>query len=199
MKLILASSSPRRRELLGLITSSFEIIAPDIDEDTDHVETPRQYAERMAFLKASAVRIEPHSTRREPCLIISCDTIVTIDGRIIGKPLDFNDAFRTLRSLSGRTHRVITSLTLRIEDSSPEILTASETTDVTMKDLSDETITEYLSMIEYHDKAGSYALQEHGDMIIDSVRGSVSNVIGFPLRLFLQMTQKKKILDGIGP
>ncbi len=199
MKLILASSSPRRRELLGLITSSFEIIAPDIDEDTDHVETPRQYAERMAYLKASAVHIEPLSARREPCLIISCDTIVTIDGRIIGKPLDFNDAFRTLRSLSGRTHRVITSLTLRIEDSSPEILTASETTGVTMKDLSDETITEYLSMIEYRDKAGSYALQEHGDMIIDSVRGSVSNVIGFPLRLFLQMTQGKKILDGIGP
>ena len=192
MKLILASSSPRRRELLGLITSSFEIIVPDINEDVDHGESPLRYAERMAFLKASAVQTGPVDTGSSPCLIIACDTIVTIDGRIIGKPVDFNDACGTLRDLSGRTHQVITSLSLRIENAAPEIITGSETTNVTFRELSEDTISRYLNIIHYSDKAGSYALQEHGDMIIDRVQGSVSNVIGFPLGLFLRMTHRKK-------
>lgn len=199
MKLILASSSPRRRELLGTITSSFEIVIPDIDEDAGHGESPLRYAERMATQKASAVRTDSCDTGAAPCLIVACDTIVTIDNRIIGKPRDFSDAFSTLKRLSGRTHRVITSLSLRIENTYPETVTASEITNVTFRGLSDDTITGYLNMIHYRDKAGSYALQEHGDMIIAAVSGSVSNVIGFPLRLFLRMTQEKKILDDLAP
>ncbi|HPQ53761.1 MAG TPA: Maf family protein [Spirochaetota bacterium] len=199
MRLILASSSPRRRELLGIITSSFEIIAPDINEDTAHGETPLQYAERMAFLKASAVRIAPCNSGAPASLVIACDTIVTIDGRIIGKPVDFSDACGTLRDLSGRTHQVITSLSLRIEHAAPEIITASEITNVTFRELTEDIISRYLNTIHYNDKAGSYALQEHGGMIIDRVEGSVSNVIGFPLGLFLRMTHRKKILDDIGP
>jgi len=189
MNIILASSSPRRKSILSGMFGSFSVLPPSIDETHHPDETPTAFALRIAEEKCRAV-LESLPVRKRPALIIAADTIVTIDGRIIGKPADFNDAVRMISELSGRTHRVITGLSLtragnNEADSGP--LTASEVTEVSFRRLDHDGIISYLNNIEYLDKAGSYAIQEHGSMIVEGYRGSVTNIIGFPLRLFFSM------------
>lgn len=191
MRVILASSSPRRREILTKLFGDIEIMSPDVDESPLPGEDPVRHAERVSGLKAMASLEETaHSGDEE--LIIASDTIVTMDGMIIGKPLDYSDAVRTITSLSGRTHSVITAITLVYRAVNPVMITSSEETGVTFKPMDENAIRAYLSLIKYSDKAGSYAAQEHGDRIIESIRGSFTNVIGFPLRRFFIM------LNGLG-
>ncbi len=196
MRVILGSSSPRRRELLRGIFEDFSVMSPDADETPHSGELPEAYAARVAADKMCSL-IPLLTAVTESTLVITCDTIVTIDGAIIGKPSGFDDALAILGRLSGRTHQVISglSLALRCADGSVAgggtegfaTATGIERSEITFKALDREALAAYLGRIEYMDKAGAYAAQEHGGLIIERIEGSVSNVIGFPLRLFYRM------------
>jgi septum formation protein len=185
MRIILGSSSPRRRELLGRLVSSFEIISPDIEEIPLPDERPEKFCLRAAKDKADEI---VRRVGEGEYLIISADTIVTIDGLILGKPKDHSEAVSMLERLQGRTHSVLTALTLiRSHEGTRAEHSAVDTTEVTFLALDREGIEQYLSSITYRDKAGAYAAQENGEMIIGSVNGSMTNVIGFPINLFIKM------------
>jgi septum formation protein len=189
MDIILASSSPRRKSILSGIFGSFSVLPPSIDETHHSDEAPAAFAIRIAEEKCRAI-MDLVPVDEGQALIIAADTIVTIDGRIIGKPADFNDAVRMISELSGRTHKVITGLSLSragVTGAGSGLLTGSEVTEVSFRRLDHDGIISYLNNIEYLDKAGSYAIQEHGSMIVEGYRGSVTNIIGFPLRLFFSM------------
>ena len=127
---------------------------------------------------------------------VTSDTVVTIDGKILGKPESFSSARDMLALLSGKEHRVITGMAVRLKrNDAIREFAAMESTSVFFQDLTDETINNYLKRVEYMDKAGSYAVQEHGDMIIKSVKGSLTNVIGFPLRLFFSILAQNNEME----
>lgn len=193
MRVILGSSSPRRKGLLGTVIEDFEVIVPMADEVPLPGEDPEEFARRASREKMDSI-CAMHRGKANPQLIITSDTIVSIDGLILGKPANRDDAVQKIRLLNGRTHRVITGMTLHYLDSKKpmenRIATGCETTGVTFRRLSDGEIGEYLSKIDYMDKAGAYAAQEFGELIIEKTRGSITNVIGFPLRLFFTLVME---------
>ncbi len=178
---VLASGSPRRHELLTQIGVPFSVRVPDIDETPTGDETPTEYVRRLAFAKAAAVI----ATADE--LVIAADTTVELGGEILGKPLDARDAASMLRRLSARTHKVHTGVAVRLGD-----LEVAEvcTTLVTFVDLDDVTLDWYVATGEPMGKAGSYALQGAGGALVQLVRGSVSNVIGLPLHVVIELAQR---------
>lgn len=195
MKIILGSSSPRRKEILSRIICSFDIIKPETDESVHAGETPLDYALRVASDKSRAV-MDSCPCKGPGFLLITCDTIVAIQNRIIGKPENFDDALSILKDLSGKTHEVISALTLLYAGNKTIIRTEAEKTLIRFKNLNEKELKNYLMKIDFMDKAGAYALQEYGDVIIEEVRGSITNVIGFPLRLFIRMIGE---MDIAGP
>ncbi|TAL37116.1 MAG: septum formation protein Maf [Spirochaetes bacterium] len=196
MRVILGSSSPRRRALLNELGIGFDTLSPDADETALPGETPRDYAVRVARAKAESALTIP-DTGREPALLIACDTIVTIDGVIIGKPADRGDALRILGMLAGKTHSVISAVALVRVNGLTELRTGAEESRITFKPLGREGLEAYLDSIHYMDKAGAYAAQEHGRHIIERIEGSVTNVIGFPLRLFFRMLAEMGVADAL--
>ena len=196
MRVILASSSPRREAILKTLISSFEIMVPAVDESALPGEDPRLHTERVSELKALSIE-KKLSRLSDDFLIIASDTIVTIDGCIIGKPSDYDDAVRIISNLAGRTHFVISAITVLSDGSGRRIFTSSEKSAVTFKPLDRKRIHEYLGKIECLDKAGAYAAQEHGNLIIEKIEGSRTNVIGFPLRLFFSLLVAHKLLEAI--
>ena len=177
-ELVLASASPRRRELLDTLGLTFTIVVPDIDESTRHGEAPGPYVHRLAVEKANAVAATPDQ------LVIAADTTVDLGGRIIGKPADLAEAAEMLRSLSTRTHRVHTGVALRLGD---HIVSEVSTSLVTFGPLDEPTIEWYLATGEPFDKAGGYAIQGAGSVLVQRVRGSVSGIVGLPLHLVHRM------------
>ncbi|CAN5231237.1 nucleoside triphosphate pyrophosphatase [soil metagenome] len=171
MKLILASSSPRRRQLLESLDLAFATIAPDVDELRLPGEEPWDYVERIARLKAVAV-IDPEA------LVIAADTTVVSEGRVMGKPVHPDEARQMLIRLSGASHEVLTGVAVRRDE---QVVTAVESTIVRFLDLTEEEISDYVQSGEPMDKAGAYALGGLGAVFIDRVEGSPSNVIGLPL------------------
>lgn len=196
--LVLASASPRRQELLRGAGISFTVHPADIDETPFAGEPPRECAERLAREKALAVwRTRPQD------LVLGADTIVVIEEKILGKPVDGDDAVRMLRLLSGRVHQVITGVCVvepvasnsaphsRDVKSENEILrTASETTLVIMTRLSDDEIRDYVATGEPMDKAGAYAIQGMASRWIPRIEGDYSNVVGLPLALVYRMLRE---------
>jgi septum formation protein len=190
--LVLASASPRRQELLQHARISFTVQPANIDE-TPHVgELPRAYAERLAREKALAVwNLRPQNNDT----VLGADTIVVVDGAILGKPADAADAFRMLRLLSGRVHQVITGVCVikpgikedgsrtNKNPGSSNLQIASETTLVTMNEISDDEIREYIETGEPMDKAGAYAIQGVASRWIPRIEGDYSNVVGLPVAL----------------
>lgn len=167
--LVLASASPRRRELLAQLGLTFRVMPPDIDETQLVGERPLALVARLAATKARTVEGEP---------VIGADTIVEIDGAVLGKPADEADARRMLQRLSGRAHHVHTGVTVRVgERAETEVVT----TQVQFVALTPGLLDWYLGTGEPFDKAGAYAIQGAGAVLVDSVRGSVSNVVGLPL------------------
>jgi len=174
-KLILASTSPRRRELLSLTELVFEIVpSPAEEPDPDVGELPAAYAARMARLKASAV-----AESRPEAVVLGADSIVAVGDVILGKPRGAGDAKRMLGLLSGRTHQVVTGCAVFFPGREPEIFTVS--TDVTMARLSDAAIDAYVATGEPMDKAGAYAIQGRAAAFVTSICGSYTNVVGLPL------------------
>ena len=172
-KLILASASPRRKELLSLLGYDFECIPATKEEDIDLNLPLTQAIEKVSLAKAKDVY-----DKYPDALVLGSDTIVTIDSKILGKPKDENDGFRMLKLLSGRTHEVITGLAFVSKE---EIYVTHEVTKVKFMELSDEEINDYLLTKEPQDKAGAYALQGKGGKFITSIEGDVYTVIGLPL------------------
>ena len=174
-QLILASASPRRRELLQSAGVAFTVIPSDTPEAAQPGETPQEYALRVASEKARDV------ARRHPgAWVLGADTIVEIDGEVLGKPQDATDGQRMLRCLSGRTHRVMTAFTL-LDGEGQVRASQVVTSQVTFKSLSDGQIREYLATGEPFDKAGAYAVQGLGAALVERVEGSYTNVIGLPM------------------
>jgi septum formation protein len=176
-RIILASASPRRIELLQSLGLSFEIAASTVEEETEVEGDPGEFVERNALAKAADA-----VAKFSDGLVIGADTIVWLHGHALGKPLDMNDARRMLRLLAGNTHQVYSGIAIvRIGDNST--VTAHAVTDVTFRPLSDDEIDRYLNMIDPLDKAGAYAIQGAGGIIIEKICGCYYNVVGLPLSL----------------
>ncbi len=172
MSIILASQSPRRRELLGLFGFPFEVRVADVDETMDESKCPRSEVARVSSLKAHAIAAEHFDT------VIAADTVVVCDGKILGKPRDAEDAKAMLRMLSGRKHQVITGLTVLRHW---ETVNMSVTTDVYFRPLSEEEICRYVASGEPMDKAGSYGIQGGGALFVEKIVGDYYNVMGLPV------------------
>jgi nucleoside triphosphate pyrophosphatase len=177
--LVLASSSPRRRELLGLIGVSHTIVPADIDETLLPGESPHPHAERLAREKAMAV-----ATREPNAVVIAADTIVVVDGEILGKPRDERDAAAMLRRLAGRSHVVLTAVAVARAGA---VVSDVESVVVTFRDLSDADIARYIATREPMDKAGAYGIQGFGATIVTRVEGDYFAVMGLALGLMVRL------------
>jgi len=171
---VLASASPRRRDLLGTLGITFTVEPADIDESELEGEDPVAYVRRVAMAKAAVIGTA------EDVVVIAADTTVDVDGLILAKPMDASDARRMLGLLSGRTHSVHTGVAIRRGERT-EIGVVS--TRVTMVDIDTEKLRWYVGSGEPFGKAGAYALQGAGSLLVERIEGSVSNVIGLPLVL----------------
>jgi septum formation protein len=175
-KLILASSSPRRAEILHNAGFPFTVISSAVDETAFPGEAPREYVARVAAAKAELVAARAVG----PAIVLAADTVVVLDERILGKPRTEQDARHMLKALSGRTHTVLTGVTLiRLPDA--ERSDFVESTQVEFAELSDEQITCYLNTEEPHDKAGAYAIQGRAGRYIPRIEGCYFNVVGLPV------------------
>ena len=175
--LILASASPRRRDLLDQIGLTFTVETADIDETPRLAEDPIAYVKRLAEHKAAAVFAR--HTNRERLIVLGADTTVVANNQILGKPEDEADAARMLRALSGRTHRVITGVALITATAPP--LVAAEITEVEVLPLTDREIAAYIATGEPTGKAGAYAIQGRAAKFIPRISGDYFNVMGLPL------------------
>jgi septum formation protein len=183
VRVVLASRSPRRAELLGLLGVEFTVVAADVDETPLAGERPRAYVERVARNKAAAVALDD-------CVVLSADTSVCVDGAIFGKPRDRADACRMLRTLSGRWHEVHTAVALRVPTGAVTGLVVS--TRVEFVPLDDALIDAYWATGEPADKAGAYGIQGLGGALVGRIEGSYSAVVGLPL------AETRTLLDGAG-
>ncbi len=173
MQIILASGSPRRKELFSHLGLDFELTIPEVDEKVRKGETPEDFCCRISAEKAHAVaRHNPDS------LVIAADTIVVVEGTILGKPVDDREAFEFLRLLQDRTHEVLTGYTIMHREASR---TRTIVTRVHFRTMSSQEIQWYVSTGEPRDKAGAYAVQGIGSIFIDRIEGSCTNVIGLPM------------------
>ncbi|HEY3283863.1 MAG TPA: Maf family protein [Armatimonadota bacterium] len=186
-QLVLASASPRRRDLLGILGIPFDVVPSDVNEDvSEAAATPGAFVRAAAMLKAEEVA---RTTRTG--VVLGADTIVHVDGEILGKPTSLADAARMLRRLSGRTHQVLTGVAViemlggrpigRFED--------HVETDVRFRKLSPEIIAAYLDTGEPMDKAGAYGIQEKGSLLVDGIVGCFYNVVGLPLSRVAEMLE----------
>jgi len=183
-KIFLASTSPRRVELLRSLGIEFSVLRIEIPESHSTEESPRLYVQRMARQKA----LQGAEGLTEG-LVIAADTVVVIDDTVLGKPQTKDDAARMLRLLQGRVHRVISGVALYCARTH-RCLTAAEETEVKFAEMTDEEIEWYISTGEPMDKAGAYGVQGKGAVFIEWVRGSYSNVVGLPLRLIYTLAKQ---------
>jgi septum formation protein len=183
-RLLLASASPRRRELLGHLGRPFDVVSPDIDETPLPGEHPAALVGRLAVGKARAVGVGPEPSG---VLVIAADTTVALGAEIIGKPLDAADAAAILRRLSGTRHEVHTGVALRLGDRVVHEVVGAV---IEFRELDDATISWYVATGEPLDKAGAYAVQGIGGMLVDRVEGNVQAVVGLPLATVCELAAR---------
>lgn len=169
--IILASKSPRRKELLSFITTDFAVKSADVDETLPQGISPDKAVEYLSKIKA-----EPFKNEND--IVIGADTVVALDGKILGKPRNYADAFATLKMLSGREHSVFTGVSVIKGE---KIETFIVQTKVKMFELTDEEIEEYIATDEPFDKAGSYGIQGKGSLLVEKIDGDYFNVVGLPI------------------
>ena len=175
MRLILASSSPRRKEILAMLGIPFEIVSPGLDEVFQPNRSPADEAVYWSLEKSRAVhRLHPDA------FVIGSDTVIDLEGRTVGKPVDSEDAIRILTLLAGRTHAVVTAVAAIFPDGTER--TALERIPVRMRPASREALVRYAATGEPMDKAGAYSIQGEGGKLIDSIDGDYLAVVGLPLR-----------------
>ena len=180
MKIVLASASPRRKELLQLIGLNPEIIIPDVDEILRPGESPEVFLERVAVAKG----IDVYRKKFFSHVLISADTVVLLGDELIGKPKNRQDAFRMLHRLAGKQHEVLTGISLMCQG---ETSFGISRTAVYFKELAENEIDFYLDHENFLDKAGAYAIQGRAAVFVERIEGCFFNVMGFPLNLFYRM------------
>lgn len=189
IKIILASGSPRRKELLAQAGYDFDV-CPSLSEEDLEVMAPSEYVMRLAKMKADEVcnRLIAEDVGRrvkklpERFVVLGADTVVSLNGRILGKPYDYDDAYNTLNSLSDQTHQVYTGVCLiYVEGRAKTSSSFFENTDVTFYPVSHNEIIQYLATNEPFDKAGSYGIQGKGGLFVKGIEGDYNNVVGLPL------------------
>ena len=179
---VLASASPRRRELLALIQPDFKVIAPDIDEWEPDAADPVHQVEHNALHKGEVV-----AAAHPDALVLAADTTVALGKRLFAKPSGREEAVAMLSALSGKTHRVVTGMALLMQGRRHCFHEVSE---VCFRELDESTINAYLERVHVYDKAGAYAIQEHGELIIKGHNGSFENIMGLPVqRLRAELVQ----------
>ena len=183
-RLLLASGSPRRREILASLGVTFDVKSADVDESLLPGESAPDAAERLAREKAAAVASDERGA-----VVVAADTIVVVDGEAFGKPLDRAEAAAMLRRLQGRRHDVVTGVAVAANGA---LFSGRETTAVFFAPMSDREIDAYVATGEPDDKAGAYAVQGIGGLFVERVEGSPSNVVGLPVRLL------GRLLDAAG-
>jgi septum formation protein len=181
-ELILASGSPRRRDLLREAGLSFQILSPEVEELGPGDLPPRELALANARLKCFAVSLE-----NPEAIVIGADTVVALGGRVFGKPESLEEAAANLRLFRGRVQEVMTGVVLAHGEHVSEFV---ETSYVKFHDFSDETIEEYLEKVPVLDKAGGYAIQDHGEMIVERFEGDFNTIVGLPLSLVLDQLER---------
>ncbi len=194
--IILASNSPRRKELLERAGYTFTVMPSDCDEATD-IRFPKDMVMELAGRKAENVYKKVCADRAgteaeaHPFIVIGSDTVVALNGRILGKPVDYDDAYNTLNSLSGQTHNVYTGVSIMYYDGEKcRTKTFYENTEVTFYPMTHEEITGYLATGDPFDKAGSYGIQTQGGLFVKEIKGSYDNVVGLPLsRLYHELNE----------
>lgn len=188
-RFILASSSPRRRQLLSEAGFAFDVVDPTLDEPAPRAAEvdPAAHAEALAYYKARDVvdRLHPDMP------VLAADTVVALDGRIYGKPADREDARRILSALAGTRHQVITGVALVDADGRRRI--ASAVTHVRMRPMSEDELGQYLAGDAWQGKAGAYGIQDEGDRFVERIEGSFSNVVGLPVELVREMFAKMSL------
>lgn len=190
--IILASKSPRRKHLLNLLGLDFKIVPSDIDENISE-EIPEDFARILAENKSHDI-----AKNNPGNIVIGADTIVVINKNIINKPINENHAFEMLKTLSGKTHKVITGICISIfDDNTLKYITDIETTDVTFRELSDTEIRAYINTGSPMDKAGAYGIQDDfGAVFVSRINGCYYNIVGLPLQLLYKRLREfhKKFL-----
>jgi septum formation protein len=187
-RLILASASPRRAELLKFMALDFEIIPSHVDESANKSESPQDHVLRLSRIKAQTV-----ADRYPETCVLGADTIVVIDEEILGKPANRYDAEQILQKLRGRVHEVYTGFTL-INKGTGALISQTVRSLVTVRNISNDEIAWYVSTPEPYDKAGAYAVQGLGAFFIKEIHGSYTNVMGLPLCEVVDVLKKEKIL-----
>lgn len=176
-KFVLASASPRRRELLGILGIEFAVVVSETDESSVSKELePSLYVQELALLKAAATA----KNTDKNSIVIGADTVVTLDGKILGKPADKDDAFDMLKALSGRGHEVYTGYCVMRRKDGLSVCKAIKT-EVIFKNLTDEKIRRYIDTLEPMDKAGAYGIQGLGGLLVEKINGDYQNVVGLPI------------------
>lgn len=175
MNIILASASPRRKEILENVNLKFTVQSSHIEEVVLENEPPKDLVMRLAFEKCMDV-----AKKNPNALVIGADTIVALDNNILGKPKDEHHAYEMIKSLSNKKHKVITGISL-INLSLNKKVTDYVVSEVTFKDLSEETIKDYIKTKESLDKAGAYGIQGYGALLVDSIKGDYFNIVGLPI------------------
>lgn len=188
MRLVLASGSPRRRELLALLGVPFDVIPVDLDESARPGESPHDLVRRLAIDKAGSVAVSDLDVL--DVVVLAADTTVEVAGEILGKPVDADDARRMLRSLSARTHQVHTAVAVRRGVRTEHDIV---TTFVTMSPMTEASIEWYVATGEPFDKAGAYAIQGAGGAFVTAIEGSASNVVGLPLTTVVELLRNQGV------
>lgn len=185
-RLILASTSPRRRELLAAAGYAFDVIAPTVEEPTTLPPgvSPAAFAEAISLSKAESVAAKVHAGT-----ILAADTVAAIGHTIFGKPADREDAARILSALCGSTHDVITGVTL-LDAATGRRLVRHDLTRVTMRRMTAPELASYLDSQAWQGKAGAYGIQDHGDEFVTALQGSFTNVVGLPIELLSRMLEE---------
>jgi septum formation protein len=185
-RLLLASSSPRRLEILRIVGWPFEKVAAEVDESLNEGEAAVAYVERLALAKARDAQ-----TRNSRGLILAADTTVVVDEQILAKPADAAEARQMLKTLQGRWHQVLTGIAL-VSDSLQQV--SHESTEVKFAAMNDAEIDWYVATGEPMDKAGAYAIQGQGARFIEEIKGEYFNVMGLPVRLLYELVSRKERL-----
>lgn len=188
MELVLASASPRRREILETLGYEFVIRPADVDEQIDNSLSPAKIAESLALQKATAVKADNNE------VVLGADTIVVYGDKILGKPTDHENAKQMLRMLSGKTHKVYTGVCLA--DKNGVLNNFSVCTEVTFYELSDDEINAYVLTGDPLDKAGSYGIQGRGAYLVRGINGDYHNVVGLPAATVARALKKANVLPG---
>lgn len=179
---ILASTSPRRQELLENLGLIFAIAAPDFDENILNKSFSYELIENIAQKKGESVE----KMVNNPAIIISADTVVVYNDIVLGKPKDFDNAFKMLKLLNGKTHKVVTAVCVIDNEKNKKII-KSETSEVTFNQISDDELKSYIYDFQPYDKAGSYGIQELPECFIKEIKGEYDNIVGLPTKTLINM------------